>query len=333
MTLFFLFSCDGKKKQNSFIEKDYQNNSKQRDFEELEVGNKLDLNKLDLFYVLKLEMQDDNLFFLNGDELEIFILDKQNLNVSDVKKIIFSKGKGPAELQSITDYDVYNNEIFISDKQQGKISIYNFDGILKEEFSLPEIIADRIQVIDNNRILTFSLKTGKHVFNIINRDGDILDSFINTEPDLHYLMYSGDIYYQTGNIYFVGYSEPIIKKYNLQTKDLIYSIDAIDSYPTEDNYVKNELGGFSSSSYSPAALYSSLGYTIHHDQLYMTRHHNGNVEGKYLDIYNSVTGEYIFSYELEHFPSGYGIIVDENHIYSLEKRHGDKEWLVIYNRE
>lgn len=333
MTLFFLFSCEGENKQSSFIEKDYQNNTKQRDFVGLEVVNKLDLNKLDLFYVLRMEEQEENLFFLNGDKLEIFILNKQNLNLSGAKKIMFIKGRGPGELQSITDYDVHNNEIFISDRQQGKISIYNFDGILKEEFSLPEIIADRIQVIDNKRILTFSLKTGNYVFNILNREGDILDSFIETQPDLHYLMYSGDIYYNTDDIYFVGYSEPIIKKYNLQTKNLIYSIDVINSYSTEDNYVKNELGGFSSSSYSPAALYSSLGYTIYNDQLYMTRHHNGNVEGKYLDVYNSVTGEYIFSYELEHFPSGSGIIVDENHIYSLEKSHGNKRWLVIYNIE
>lgn len=330
---FFICSCNNDVKYESFILKEPLNSLKGRNFKELPVHDKLDLNKIDLFYVLKLETDKEKLFFQNGDGLEIFVLNKGNLDLSEVRKITFSKGKGPGELLSITDYDVFDDKIYISDRQQGKISIFGLNGNLYEEFIVPAVLIDRLQVVDHDRILTFSLKSGEHAFNIVNTSGEVMDSFVKTEADLHYLMYSGDIHYNDKSLYFVGYSEPILKKYDLQNKNLIYSVNTIKDYSTEGNYVIFESGTYSSSSYTSAALYNSLGYTVYNNSLYMTRHHNGEFGSKYLDIYGSNTGEYMLSHKLEHYPRGYGVVIDDHHIYSLEQSEGDKEWLVVYNRK
>lgn len=329
----FLSACSTEQVKNkSFISvSDSTKVSNSRAFHNLTEVKRINLNEFDFFYVLQLEQNDNSLFIRNGNNYQILVVDK---NSPDKNYILdFSEGRGPGELLQMSEYDIYKNRIFVVDNSQSKISIFDLSGELIKEFRISNINVDRLEVINEELLLVYTMQTSEYVFNIISIEGDVVESFVESEPKLHYLQYSGDIYYANGDVYFFGYSEPIMKKYNLDTEQLSYSKYVVNNYDPSANYVRNEIGEIIASGYSPAALYSSVGFSVYDNEIFNAVYHNGEEGHKYMDVYNSNTGTYIRSYELGSYPSLYGIQADSENIYSLEEDTSNVNWLIYYLKD
>ena len=325
LILTFIVGCQ--EKNTTFIWSEKNNSNLQRSIQNVTLADSLDLDELEKFYVLDLVQDNDFLYVLEGDKNEILKIKKDNFQIQ--VDLTFKEGRGPGEILSITDYDVNNEFLMIFDQKQQKIVLFDKKGSFVREFITEEVVIDKIKFLENEKLLTYSMSQNEYIFNIIDFKGIVENSFISFEPELHFLMYTGDFVIYDKFLYFAGYSEPILKKYSLENKKQIYSVSVIDSYESSTNYVKSELGGYRMAGYSPGALYASLGMTVDSNRIYATPHHNGTPGYKYVDMYDVEDGQYISSIQVKHYPKLRGIQVENNYIYTLESRR-DNNWLFKY---
>lgn len=92
---------------------------------------------------------------------KFFILDQINrdgiLVFSDEGAFITkigSIGRGPSEYINLSNFDVYDNKVYIYDNLSEQIKVYNFIGGFIEKFKIPDIQYD-FSIIDSTRILQF----------------------------------------------------------------------------------------------------------------------------------------------------------------------------------
>lgn len=300
------------------------NEDDERFFEIVEVKHKINLTDLELDGAYDLKVSDDNVVFKTAGDKEIAIFDKNNLE--DYYTLEFPEGRGPGEVLGINDYEVFEDQIFLADNNQSKILIFDLDGVLIKEFIVPKIYLENISVLNENTILNYSMGVKEQMFNIFKTDGKMVTSFIEHEPDFKFMMYTGEIHAEDNNIYFSGYSEPIIKKYSIEEEELKFSVKVIDSYNSQDNYLDFANG----QGFTEDALYNTIGMDAFGDILVNVPRHNDRSGYKYIDFYSNEDGEYLKSIEMIGYPDTDGIQIDSEYIYSLEMDTSRISWLVMY---
>lgn len=323
--LIFLIGCQNK--ETSFIWSDKDNASLERSFQEVIIEDSLDLDELEKFSILDLIQDENYIFILVGGDNEILRVQKNDFQM--YHNIAFKEGRGPGEILAINDYDVNNSFLMIFDQEQQKIVFFDKQGNFVKEFVVEDVVIDRIKFLDNDKLLTYSMRMNEYQFHIIDFQGTVHNSFNRLDPELNFLMYSGDIFVENEHFYFAGYSEPILKKYSLENEEQIYSVSVIDAYESSANYIQSESGGFNMTGYAPGALYASLGVAVDNNKIYTTPHHNDTPGYNYIDIYDTENGQYLSSFQLKHYPKLRGIQVENNHIYSIESR-SNYNWLLKY---
>jgi len=88
------------------------------------------------------------------------------------------KGKGPGEFVNPTDFDIYNDNIYITDPSNGCIEIYSTKGKYLERITLNNnIIPQRIEMLDGKMLVTSQRYNGKELFYFYSYDGDYIESF------------------------------------------------------------------------------------------------------------------------------------------------------------
>ncbi|MDR9417480.1 hypothetical protein [Gracilimonas sp.] len=318
---------------NSLDEKPFNwaddtNIEKKRFFESSQIESKINLDSLEFTNVSELKISQEN-FFLNqrAGKTEIVVINKNNKDDNYV--IDIPEGKGPGELTSMVDFDVIEDQIFIADRSQSKIALYSVEGEFIKEFRVPVFI-DQIAAIDKNTVLCYSMRVDDFLFTVFGENGDIRNSFIESESELNMMMYTGEIHVNTDNIYFSGYSEPIIKKYSIEEEVLKFSEEVVDSYESKNNYKFGADGSSSVQGFSEDAIYNTNGMDVSGNIIANVPHHNGRKGYKYIDLYNIEDGEYLKSIEMFGYPLINGIQIDDNYIYSLEMDSNRTNWLIKY---
>jgi len=179
----------------------------------------------------------------------------------------------------------------------------------------------------------------EHLFYEVKRKGsesEITRQFQKRSDKIEILAYNGSITYNNQSLYFAGYSEPLIRRYDLsgEEPELVFSRAVIDDYNSENNYRKMErtAGGSRFWMFTQDAKFSSEDIAVDDNYLYSVRHHNDEEGYKYLDIYDVEDGSYRGSFSLLHYPSE--IAVDEDYIYTLESEGNDpiRKYLIKYEK-
>lgn len=333
LPLFFLLliSCTRNQQGKTFIDANPQADS-ERIFEDLTVVDSINLSR-ELKILNEgndLDINDKWLIFKESMVNVIWVLNKNNLK--QFYNISFSEGRGPGEFLNMRDIIVFNNELFITDDSQRKIVQVDIDGRLINEYKV-ELDADRIDFDSNGHLIIQSMFGNEYVYNLLELGGEVLRGFEKRNNDLHILMYGGLMKSYKGSLYFGGFSEPLIKKYSIETGNLLFSRSVINNYESKYNYATNEAGEFIAMAFTPAAIFAISGFDVFNEYIYVTNHHDGDYDNKIIDIYSADNGNYVKSYKTSRHPVSDGLAVDEKFIYSIEmNKKADKFWIVKYKR-
>lgn len=142
------------------------------------------------------------------------------------------------------------------------------------------------------------------------------------------MVYEGFINTQNDNIFYAGFSEPLLKKYASDGK-LAYSVATIDNFNTEANYMKSDGGAMMG--YTPAAQFSTRSFNIYQSYWIVVSYKNGDQISTNLDIYNEHNGHYIGTLEgLK--PRTKDLQVDDKFIYAVST-NGRKFMLTRYKND
>ncbi len=292
------------------------------------------LDDLTYFNSPNLKVVGDFVYISVPDDAKIYVSD---LNLQPQETISFRKPENDPQLTGILDFAVLQDEFVVLNNGLGKGSVrqpnqllwFSRQGEFKSEFAIQGMDAQRLAVIDNRQFVVKSLNDGAYLFRRYNLEQGKMSSFQpkgNQETDMIFL---GTMALQNNDhLYFGGYSEPILKKYDLHSGKLLFSRAVIDDYPSDYNYSTNTGGEFKAH-LTPGALFATRALAVHGDHIFTTRDNNGDARYKTLDIYSVENGEYERSILTKYIPVYQGLDVVGDKIYSLEEEAGHF-YIVVY---
>lgn len=328
INLFIFISCSKKTKNEvrAFIEKEPQNKT-ERTVHELAPLDSLNLTEeFEGISIIDLKLDDEKLYLDIGGN-NFLVLNAENFDL--VNEINIPKGRGPGELLVVRSFDVENETLAILDGNAMKTVLYDLKGNFLEEFLNDEYPVEAIEMADPDTLYYQVKPANKYLFVEADRENNIRHRFQEQMPNINRMATTGEMVYHNNSIYFGGYSEPILHRYDISDTGVksIFSRAVIDDYNSENNYAGGETSGGSRFwSYSDEAIFASKDIDVDDNFLYSVRHHNDEVGYKYLDIYSTGDGGYLASIKVRHYP--YLVAVDDA-IYTIESKSG-KSYLMKY---
>lgn len=281
-----------------------------------------------------LVLEDTKLFINDVAQNEIFVIDRSTLE--HLSTISPPEGQGPGEITSLLFFNVSDETVVIPNTALQKIQIWSSDGEYVNEFVSEGVSPRVILVRSDEKIITlpfnFFLEENGYLLQLLNQSGEILSGFGPITP-AEYSTYQveGRIFIdEDDNIYYSGYSEHIIKKWDVEG-NLIYSVASIDNLPREMMY-SIDVGSGTVVAYNQFADFHSIGGAIYGNYLIII---HAGISGdeqaaRVLDIYNSKDGKYVSSYLMPN--STTSIAIDESFIYAIHTIEADR-YLVRYQND
>lgn len=339
IVLAFLISCSSQVESGNFFEKDIQYKKQRNNVGSLIALDSIKLSTFGIFNTYWLEINKNELFISNGKKL--IIVKKKNF--SNHHTINFAEGKGPNEVIGVNTLDVKDSLIALGDVSQRKVLIGRIPEIFGNEIIWKKnlifdtkAVPNQINIIDSETYLVFSRASGSEfTFNIVDKNGSRINGFekLPSTHELHDILlslkYQGYTTVNGSGIYYAGYAEPILKKYNLKG-ELAYSVSTIDNYSTETNYMSSVGDQQSVYGYAPGTLFSTRDFYLNKDYWLVIPDANGSDNFAFIDIYDEDQGEYVGSFTLKNIPKY--ITSDDHFIYVIETMH-DKQYLKIYKND
>ncbi|MDQ7041724.1 MAG: hypothetical protein Q9M35_12380 [Rhodothermus sp.] len=284
----------------------------------LQAVDSLNLSAFELYEPSQLCQSDQYLFVFERNLGKIAVFGK------DLRGHPFfigkGRGEGPGEVTGISDMDVHHGRIYLF--SSARLVVWSIADTLVLDKKIG-IEAYRGEVVDEHRLLILSPTSPAYLFNIIDLEGKVVRGFASTNlGKVMPLCYSGDLAFDGRYFYYAGESEPFIKKYTLEGRQL-FSVATIDNLPSEGNYVQFEADGESMAmGYSPWALFSTAMIEVYDAYLLVVPIHDEHRKRlSYLDVYATQDGRYLATYDLARMPMA--LAVDDNGIYTLEREGGD----------
>jgi len=335
----FLISCSSQDKSVDFFKKEIQNKDQRTIKGSLTAVDSIKLSTLDIYNVYWLRMNENHLFISGGKQFNI--VNKKNFN--EHYTINFAEGRGPDEVIGVNTLDVKDSLVALGDVNQRKVLIGKIPEIFKREIIWKKNLVldtkaapNRISIIDPDTYLVFSRESSSEFsFNIIDKKGVRINGFekLPSTHDLHDILlslkYQGYTMVHGNNIYYAGYAEPILKKYNLKG-EMAYSVSTIDNYNTEANYMSSVGKQQSVYGYAPGTLFSTRDFDIHKNYWLVIPDSNGKDNFAYIDIYDEEHGVYIGSFTLTNIPKF--MRSDDRFIYVIETIQ-DELYLNVYKND
>jgi|GEM_PF-3175972 len=186
----------------------------------------------------KIRQIGDKLFILDQQRRVIFTFD----NSGNFLGLVGNQGEGPTEFREVSDFDVYNNHIYIYSR--GDFSVFIFDStnlefirrIKLEEWGM------QISVLNSGNIALYSFLIegdDSYNMNIYSQEGVLLDKrmFYDEEGNYQAMNYTGFI---SGDYYTYPLSSIIYKiTEDAKTDSIKYEINFPDRFPESDasNYM------------------------------------------------------------------------------------------------
>jgi hypothetical protein len=328
LVVFFLISCSAHHTPKPFLYKKAQKQHKRIVKSALTVVDSLNLSLMHITSAGWIRQNKKDIFISNNVGIfEIAALNKHNFK--EDFHLHFMKGKGPKELVNFMDFDVRDSLLVLIDENQRKMEFRQLPNHFIKDVIMPDpkVIPHRLQILNSNRFLFYSPgMSSNFLFNIVDSNGKRISDFQNVKSGQNMFADEGEIREVNHDIYYAGFSEPILKKFTLKGK-LDYSVSAIDNYNTKFNYITTQGENQKVMGYAPGALFSTIDFDIFKNKWYVLQAPNGNHKISYLDIYNAKNGNYLASFKLK--PLTFQICVDKQYIYTIEKKE-ENDYLVVY---
>jgi hypothetical protein len=320
--LFVLFSCSESvdKRLDAFTKKKAQT-SAERTIQDLTPTDSLNITQT--FNGRSFEdIKEHKASIIAKVSDQILKLNKQDLSTE--KMFTVPEGRGPGEIINfnVVMYDVEEGGIAIHDKKAKKTVLYNLNGNFREEFMNGTYSVSNMAMA-NEQTYYFQVIGGDSLFFEVRRNESqsvVRRRFQQTDNIKMLVQSGGHIEYNNQSLYFGGYSEPLIRRYDLsgEKPKLVFSRAVIDDYDSKKNYQKPQRtsGGGRMYGFTDQAQYASDDIAVDDNYLYSVRHHNSKEGYKYLDIYAIEDGSYIGSFALPYYPKE--VAIDDHHIYTIE---------------
>ncbi len=323
--VFILCSCSEEEtsKYKKFTEKKAQA-ATERTIRSLTIADSLNITKT--FYrgsFSHMGVSETSIVAKLGEQ--IVILNKQDLRTHLVFRI--RPGRGPGEVINFDDtkLEVVKERIAVFDENAKKIALYDLNGNFQEEFLVDGFPIAAMAMADEQtyyfKVRPFLNTLFYEVTRTINNSSAISRKFQKQTENRNILAYTGWIVHHDQSLYFAGFSEPLIRRYDLSGREveLVFSRGVIDSYNRENNYkapkstAEVRFWGF-----TEEAQFASKDVAADDNYLYSIRHHNDKEGYKYLDLYSADDGSYAVSFALQYYPEE--VVADEHYIYTLESK-------------
>ncbi|MGD8747668.1 MAG: hypothetical protein PVI44_04320 [Balneolaceae bacterium] len=315
LSLLLLFAC--KEKHKKFTSRKPQSIEKRAYKDTLVPLDSLNLSKVDLYESGTLRINKTHLFVKGKDKIVIISKD----NFDNHKTITFKKGKGPQEILQLESFDVRDSLLTVLDERQNKVLTYRLPNVFEGENKFNKVMPHRIRILNRNSYLLFAPASSEYLFNEVNTKKGEVFRFGKLPLNHNLLVFEGYIDVKNNNIYYAGFSEPMLKKYSLDG-DLLYSVATIDNYDTEANYVKSEDGNNLMIGFTPAAQFSTAGFDIFNNYWFIIPYRLDNKLTGELDIYNKHSGKYLGTVDGLKARTR-KIRADDNFIYAISQSQGD----------
>ncbi len=285
----------------------------------------LNFTEYEIYSPGTLNQNRTHLFFIDFGTLSIARVSKEEFGSPDV--IAFSEGQGPGELLSMQSLAVSDDRLVIGDPRQRRILLADTDGRHLGDLT-PEFSPDNLLLMQDDLLLNYNAHQQDHLFTLYDLEADSVWGFEEITFGFSEIMkYPGYLYTRGNEIFYAGYSEPLIRKY-LTDGTLIFSRSTVDNYDTDGFYEERTMGENRMVGFSEDAMFSSMDATYYNGTLLVIPSHNGNEEVKYIDLYDALNGDYLESLSLEYFPRK--MAVDNEYLYILA-RDGDDNLLLRYS--
>ena len=322
-----LVSCSEKKSKlgdKPFIFTEPQQ-IEQREVKDLVILDSLNLDSQGIFTPRVLMKVKKGLIFLDRTSRKIIQTD-DDLNIVSTFEI--PEGRGPGELGAIRRFDEEDGKLVFVDNGLNKLTHYSLEGEFLNEFSVSGFpIMEATKIINDNRYLIASTLMTDSLYHLIDSEGNVLKRIQSSKEVDNPMMFTAQLKASDNNLYLAGYSEPLIKKYNLENGALIYSKEMIDSYETTESYMSFSNGA----GFTEDAIYGSIAITIENGLFYSARHHNGKKDYKFVDVYSESSGDYQFSYVLDNFINNESLAVDGTYMFTIETNSEGENLLMKYS--
>lgn len=333
-TLSFLLLCISCKKDESvFFEKPFtfkeaQENSVTREIKNLVAVDSLNLSEREIFNASNLIAYEGSLFFLQSSSHKIWKYNQAELKFMD--SLLIPKGRGPGEIEFMRNFDLNDGTIVIPDDNQKKLAIYSILGEFQTETLISEVpMIEEVRIAGSDKFLIESTFTTDSLYHMLDKEGMLRDSFQSSTGVDNAMAFTGHLKVKDNYLIVAGYSEPIIKKYDLKTGSLIFSREIIQSYETTENYMSrgNAIG------FTKNAKYASLGIDASKRLIYSSRPKNEQQDDQLIDVYEFEDGDYRYSYILNNNSAFQSLAINDKYLYSIEIDSSSNYWLMKYKME
>ena len=328
ITLIYILLIGCGKVSNEVQEQPFIYRTKQkidkREIKKLTPVDSLNLDSLGLFIPAVLYRTEKGIVFFDRSNRTIVNTDT---DLKIINKFELPEGRGPGELGSLRRFDYKEGKLLFIDNGLNKITHYSLKGDFINEFKVSEIPnMEAVKMISNQKYLIPSTFLTDSLYHLIDSEGNIINRIQSSKEVENPMMFTAQSTVSGKHLYVAGYSEPLIKKYNIENGALIFSKEIVDSYETTDSYMSFSNGA----GFTKDATYGSIAIAIESGLFYSARYHNGENEYKFVDVYDEDSGEYEFSYVLKNYINMESLAVTSSHIYTIETNSDGENLLTKY---
>lgn len=200
-----------------------------------------------------------------------------------------------------SDLKVRNGKLYILEGPSESVSVYS----LSEKKFLFKIVWDdmevkRFCVVNDSTVALLNNRTGSPVLALVTSEGlELSIGQAAAGEDGHYnrLRTHGWMACDTDNIFWVGYSEPLLAGYEVSGQNK-FSRNTIDFFDVTGNYAFYPERQGDNFWLSPGAIFAASSLIVRDDELWVLVHPNGEDRFSLIDVYDSDTGFYQRSYRV-----------------------------------
>jgi len=127
-------------------------------------------------------------------------------------------GKGPGEFTSVLDMSIINDSLYLYDRSQAKILVYDLNNNFIREIGLPETSGFNM-VVNNRHQIFLSTPNRKDLITKLSPDGQEIMAFGNktvSKDSRHFRRNSRFLFIHNDQLIAIAKSEPVLETYSLE---------------------------------------------------------------------------------------------------------------------